>query len=146
MRGTYATLVLLSSTSELAVTLDLSGREVARALLATHQPAPRLDAGAPALEVPRAKATFVVDLAGTLAFVTLAGDAGAAVASGTGNEAVELLSDVCPRLPNAQTAGGAPAAAGLAPVGTGAFVVACRSGTVVCVSGESGGGERRTGG
>jgi hypothetical protein len=141
MRGANATLVLLGSTSELAVTLDPSGREVARALLATHQPAPRLDAGAPALEVPRAKATFVVDVAGTLAFVTLAGDAGAAVASGTGTEAVELLSDVCPRLPSALATGGAPAAAGIAPVGTGSFVVACRSGTVVSV-----GGDRRTSG
>jgi hypothetical protein len=146
MRGPNATLVLLGSTSELAVTLDPSGREVARALLATHQPAPRLDAGAPALEVPRAKATFVVDLAGTLAFVTLAGDAGTAVASATGSEAVELLSDVCPRLPSALATGGAPAAAGLVPVGTGSFVVACRSGTVVCVDGETGGSERRAGG
>ncbi len=45
LRGDTATLTLLGSTSDFAVTVDASGRELARALLTTHPLPPRLDGG-----------------------------------------------------------------------------------------------------
>jgi hypothetical protein len=149
MRGENATLLLVGggggsasftgstpgapSGNELAVTVDAAGREVARALLASHPAPARADGGAPLPEGPHPRAALLVDAAGTVAFVTLGGDAGAA--SSTGDGAVEILSDVCPR---SIASTGEPAAAGVAPLGPGTFLVACRGGSVVAIGSASG--------
>jgi hypothetical protein len=150
MRAGAATLASLGVTSETAVTLAASGREVGRAVLSTHPPAARLDGGAPPPDALQPTSAFLVDPAGTLVFVTLSGDAGAVAGAGGAGATVELLSDTCARAGGAPgvVAGGVPAtsaAAGIAPLGPGAFVVACRSGAVVGVSGELGGAEPRAG-
>ena len=133
LRGETATLAMLGAATETAVTLDASGRESARAVLANHPALARLDGGAPQVDAPRATAALLVDPSGTVVFVTLAGDAGAFGAPGRDTDAVEILSDVCPR-PSGLSGGAA--AAGLAPLGPGSFVVACRSGAVVGVGGD----------
>jgi len=153
MRAGAATLASLGVTSETAVTFAPSGREVGRAVLSTHPAAARLDGGAPPPDALRPTSAFLVDAAGTLVFVTLSGDAGAVAGAGGVGATVELLSDTCAHaggvlgVPGAFP-GGVPAssaAAGIAPLGPGAFVVACRSGAVVGVSGDVGGAEPRSG-
>jgi hypothetical protein len=149
MRDGAATLTSLGVTSETAVTLAASGREIGRAVLSTHPAAARLDGGAPP-DTLRPTSAFLVDPAGTLVFVTLSGDAGAVAGAGGVGAPVELLSDTCARAGGVPGGGpgGAPAssaAAGIAPLGPGAFVVACRSGAVVGVSGDLGGALPRAG-
>ncbi|HEX3771924.1 MAG TPA: hypothetical protein VHV30_13700, partial [Polyangiaceae bacterium] len=142
VRAGLTTLALLGPTTETAVTVDPSGREVAHALLATRPAIARGDAGAPAVETAHAAGALLVDPSGTLVFVTIVGDAGAvaplrdrgddAAAASEGEPNVEILADVCPRPAAASTAS---AAAGVAPLDVGAFAVACRSGSVVGIEG-----------
>jgi hypothetical protein len=116
MRAEAATLVLLAPTGELAMTVDASGRELSRALLAAHAPAARADAGAPGasaiaggapVTLPAASGTpLIVDAQGTVAFATLDGAVGTAwVPRGSREGAptapaaeamTETLSGVCP--------------------------------------------------
>jgi hypothetical protein len=75
---------------------------------------------------------LLVDPAGTLAFSTGEGSVG--VVSGG---VVDVAADVCPSPPGPR--GAVTATAALAPLGPGAFVVACRVGTLLAVkSGGSG--------
>jgi hypothetical protein len=137
MRGETATLALFGPTSELAVTIDASGRELARALLAAHPPALRGDAG-PA-EPPPGSFSLLADGAGTVAFATLDGAVGAASMGPGGDGAVETVSEACPR-PGALSAlaGATMSAVGIAPLAPATFVVTCRSGTLVAVTGSVG--------
>ncbi len=125
LRGDAATLAVLGPASELAVTVDASGRELARALLAGRLPSARADGGAPA--AAGLTSPLLVDPAGTVAFATLDGAVGVA-ASG----AVETLADACPRA----VGSAAPSpVVGLAPLPPGSFVVACRTGSLVAIEG-----------
>jgi hypothetical protein len=137
MRGEIATLPLLGATSEFALALDASGRELARARLASLPPSARPDAGAPGVALePIPLPPLLVDAEGTVAFATPSGGLGvAALVSGEG--AVETLADVCPR-PSALVSlpGEAPPVAGLAPLAHRALVVACRTGAVLAVTGS----------
>jgi len=134
MRSDTATLLLLAPSAELAVVVDASGVETSRSLLALRPPPVAADGGvaplAAILHTPP-----LVDSAGTVAFATSEGSLG--VIWGV---TVELLADGC-----ASTSGRDPRpdpsrAAGLAPLGPGAFVAACRSGSVVAVRGPPAGG------
>jgi hypothetical protein len=136
MHGEAATLALFGPTSEVAVTLDASGHELARTLLAAHSPALRGDAGPG--EPPPASFSLLVDRAGTVAFATLDGGVGVASMGPGGDGAVETVSEACPR-PGALSAlaGATLSAVGIAPLTPGAFVVTCRSGTLVAVAGSA---------
>ena len=138
LRGEAATLAVLGPASEIAVTVDGSGRELGRALLAGRLPASRADGGAPA--TGGLTAPLLVDLGGTIAFATFEGAVGVAASGGTSAIAVETLDDACPRSSGLQGVfGGAPSpVAGLAPLPPGSFVVACHSGTLVAIEGAAG--------
>jgi len=131
MTAGTAHLLLQAPTSELALAVDASGAETSRALLTTHPPPLSVDGGAaPLVALPHTP--LLVDAAGTVAFATAEGSVG--VVSGG---VVDQLADVCPPPPGQR--GTLTAAAALAPVGAGAFVVACRSGTLLSIrSGGSG--------
>ncbi len=128
VRGSTAHLLVTTPTTELAVAFDASGSEISRSVLAVHPPPMAADGGAGALVAP-AHAPPIVDDAGRLAFATSDGTVG--VVTGAGSEA---LSDACPVA--VATVGRLPAVAGMAPLETGAFVVACASGTVLAVRGS----------
>jgi hypothetical protein len=138
MRGSTAFLMVLTPTTELAVAVNASGQEIARALVHAHAAAAGTDGGPTALVVDPHTAPLV-DMAGTLAFATTDGDvgtvsnlAGAAPIPG----AVELLSDACAptisSLPHTE-----PRVVGLAPLSANEFVAACHSGTVLAVRGAA---------
>jgi hypothetical protein len=131
MSAGIAHLLLQAPTSELALAVDASGAETSRALLTTHPPAVSPDGGtAPLVALPHTP--LLVDPAGTLAFSTGEGSVG--VVSGG---VVDVVADVCPSPPGPR--GAVTATAALAPLGPGAFVVACRVGTLLAVkSGGSG--------
>jgi outer membrane protein assembly factor BamB len=131
MHGASAYLLVTAPTTELAVAFDASGAETVRTMIATH-PAPlALDGGAGAVVAPP-HTPPLVDADGRIAFATSDGSVGVASASGS-----ELMSDACPQA--VASAGRLPPVAGLAPLGRGAFVAACTSGTLVAVRGTSGG-------
>jgi len=131
MTAGVAHLLLQAPTSELALAVDASGAEISRAVLTTHPPPVSADGGAAQL-VALPHTPLLVDAAGTLAFATAEGSVG--VVSGG---VVDLLADVCPPAPGPR--GAVAATAALAPLGAGAFVAACRSGTLLAVrSGGSG--------
>ncbi|HEX4447518.1 MAG TPA: PQQ-binding-like beta-propeller repeat protein [Polyangiaceae bacterium] len=136
MRGAMATLVLASPSGESALSLDASGRELSRALLFARSGLARGDAGAPPAG-PAAAEPLLIDPGGTLVFTTPEGAFGASPMGASSDPPVEVLTDVCPR-PGAL--GGAPQGqspvAGLAPLATGSFVAACRSGTLVAIAGS----------
>jgi hypothetical protein len=117
------TVLMLTQTAELLVTLDGRNTEVSRARLAARQPILGQDGGPIAL-VPPPHVPPLTDASGTVAFAT---SEGAGVVSGG---AVESLADICP-----SASGGS--VTGLAPLGPGAFVVACRAGSLVAVHGTS---------
>jgi hypothetical protein len=121
-QGGVAHLLALTQVSDLLVALDAAGSEVGRALLGTRPLLLGPDGG-PAPLVAPPHAPPIVDAAGVTAFVT---SQGAGVASGA---TVEFAADVCPAASNG-------AAAGLAPLGAGAFVVACRAGSLVALNGR----------
>ena len=130
-----AHLLLQAPTSELALAVDASGAETSRALLTTHPPPLSTDGGAAQL-VALPHTPLLVDAAGTLAFATAEGGVG--VVSGG---VVDVVADVCPPAPGPR--GAVAATAALAPLGAGAFVAVCRSGTLLAV--RSGGtGEKPT--
>jgi outer membrane protein assembly factor BamB len=141
-RGGVAYLLALGPTSELAMALDASGAELARALLATRPPPISIDGGAATL-VTAPHTGPIVDAAGTVAFATTDGNLGVVAGMTSAGGSVELLSDACPA---PLSAGGSARAVapvvGLAPLGAGAFVAACHGGTVLAVRGAAGGGER----
>jgi hypothetical protein len=125
---TYA--LLLTPTGDLAIGVDASGAETLRVLLAAH-PTPVASDGGPAPLVAVSHTAPLVDTAGTLAFATPEGAVGV-VARGV----VDLIADACAASTGGSRAGLAPVAA-LAPLAPGAFVAACRSGTVLAVRGGS---------
>jgi hypothetical protein len=130
MRGETAYVALLGPTSELAVAVDAAGVESMRALLVTRPPPVSADGGvAPLVALPSTPP--LVDAAGTLAFATPEGGVGV-VADGV----VDLLPDACPAAAAASVRSPAPVAA-LTPLGTGAMLVACRSGTLLAVRGAT---------
>jgi hypothetical protein len=138
MRGGTAYLLALTPTGELAVALDASGAETARALLAPHPPPATLDGGL-ALLPSGPHTPPLVDDAGTVAFATLEGGVGV-VAAGVPGATAERLPDACPlsaARPSVPAGRAGPAApvAGLAPLGAGAFVAVCRSGMVLALGG-----------
>jgi len=120
-----AHLLLQAPTSELALAVDASGAETSRSLLTTHPPPISTDGGAAQL-VALPHTPLLVDSAGTLAFATAEGSVG--VVSGG---IVDVVADVCPPAPGPR--GAVAATAALAPLGAGAFVAACRSGTLLAV-------------
>jgi hypothetical protein len=126
MAGGIAHLLLQASTSELALGIDASGSETSRALLTTHPPAIASDGGAAPL-VPLPHTPLLVDGTGTVAFATADGGVGV-VSAGV----VDLLADVCPSPPGNARGTVAPTAA-LLPLGSGAFLAACRTGTLVAI-------------
>jgi hypothetical protein len=137
MRGDVATVLFAGPASTLAVSVDGAGREVSRAVLLAR-PALARDAGAP---LPGAEAgPLLVDATATLVFALPDGGVGATLMGGGGagpDSAVEILSEACPRLGGlAASAHIEPPVAGLAPLANGSFVAACRSGTLVAVSGQ----------
>jgi hypothetical protein len=115
------TLLMLTQTAELLVTLDGRNTEVSRVRLAARQPILGQDGGPIAL-VPPPHVPPVTDGSGTVAFAT---SEGAGVVSGA---AVESLADICP-------SSGGGSVTGLAPLGPGAFVVACRAGSLAAIRG-----------
>jgi hypothetical protein len=121
-QGGVAHLLAMTQASDLLVALDAAGSEVGRALLGTRPVLLGPDGGPAPLVAPPHVAP-IVDGAGVAAFVT---NQGVGVASGA---VVEFVADVCPAASNA-------AAAGLAPLGAGAFVVACRAGSLVALKGR----------
>ena len=138
MRGGTAYLLALTPSSELAVVLDASGTELTRALLASHPSPAALDGGAvPLMSGPHTAP--LVDGGGTVAFATLEGAIGV-VATGPGSSSAQLLADACPpsgdrpAFPIGRVGPAAPVA-GLAPLGAGAFVAVCHSGTVLALRG-----------
>jgi hypothetical protein len=145
VRGDAQVVALLGPTSEIALALDASGRELGRALLATHAPLSRADAGAPMGGGLRAP--LLVDAAGTIAFETFEGGVGvgtlhasAGGATGTGSDgAFEVLAEACPPPAGmlALLSGAPPSIAGVAPLPPGSLVVACHSGTLVAVGGAA---------
>ena len=139
MRGGIATLVLAGLAGEAALSLDVSGRELSRAPLFAHSGLVRGDGGAP-FGADQAAQPLLVDADGTLVFSTPEGALGAAAMGTSSEPPVEVIADVCPR-PGAL--GGAPrgesAVAGLAPLSAASFVAACRSGTLVAISGTPAG-------
>ena len=138
MRADTATLLLLAPSAELAVVVDASGVETSRSLLAVRAPPVATDGGVAPL-VPILHTPPLVDSAGTVAFATSEGSLGVVLAGGA---TVELLADGCATT-SGHDPGGRPdpsRAAGLAPLGPGAFVAACRSGSIVAVRGSPAGG------
>ncbi|MGD0524665.1 MAG: hypothetical protein ABSE49_05965, partial [Polyangiaceae bacterium] len=114
--------------------VDATGAETSRALLTTHAPSVATDGGAVTL-VAMPHTPLLVDAAGTLAFASGGGSVVGVVSGGV----VDLVADVCPNVPGPQ--GAVAQAAGLAPLGGGAFVAACRAGTLLAIrSGGSAGG------
>lgn len=132
LRGDDAFLLLLGSTTELAVALDSSGTETMRVALVTRPALLGADGGIATLVAPPHTAP-VVDGAGTMAFATTDGAVGV-VAGGV----VDILPDACPP---AGARGSAAPTAGLVPTRPGAFVAACRSGTLLSLRGPSASGE-----
>jgi hypothetical protein len=148
VRGDATTVVLLGPTTEMALMADSSGREIGGALLATHAPLVRSDAGVP----PGAGVTapLLIDAAGTVVFATFDGGVGTgalrADGSGAGGHsaalasgAFEVLADACPP-PGGILAilnGTPPSVAGIAPLPPASVVVACRSGAVVAIQGTA---------
>ncbi len=137
-QGGAAHLLALTQTSDLLVSLDGAGNEVGRTLLNIRQPQLAPDGGPVALVVPP-HVPPIVDSTGVVAFVTSQG-AGVAKPGGGGGgpggssaaaavATVEFVADICP-------AASSGAAAGLAPLGPGAFVVACRAGTLIAIRGQ----------
>jgi hypothetical protein len=123
---------LLAPTGQLLLGIDASGAEIARVPLATRMAPIANDGGvAPLVSVPIASP--LVDGQGAIAFATVEGGLG--VASGS---SVDLLPDGC--APGIRPRESEPPAAGLAPLGAGAFVAACRSGSVVAIHGTAGNG------
>jgi hypothetical protein len=121
-QGGVAHLLAMTQTSDLLVGLDAAGSEVGRALLGTRPVLLGPDGGPAALVAPP-HVPPIVDRAGVVAFAT---NQGVGVASGA---TVEFVADVCPVASNG-------AAAGLAPLGAGAFVLACRAGSLVALNGR----------
>jgi hypothetical protein len=139
MRGEVATLTMLGPASELVVTIDAKGRELRRALVLGRASLVRTDAGTTPPQGPGMMgAPPLVDAAGTVAFATLEGGVGIAAIGQREGGSVELLSDACPRPVGPGSPAGA--VAGLAPLPPQSFLVVCRAGTVLAVTG----GGRRT--
>jgi hypothetical protein len=129
LRGDSAFLLLLGPTSELAVAVDASGNETMRVPLVTRPPLLGADGGvAPLAALPHTPP--IVDAAGTLAFATTDGAVGV-VAGGI----VDILPDACPPAPGAR--GTTAPTAGLVPSRAGAFVAACRGGTLLSLRGSA---------
>jgi hypothetical protein len=122
IRDGSAALLLQAPGGDLVVTFDASGSETQRALLATRPPQVSPDGG-PVVMAAAPHTPPLVDSTGTFAFATADGAVG--VMSGG---IVDLLAGVCPqaRAPAAPTAG-------LAPLGPGAVVAACRTGLLVAL-------------
>lgn len=129
MCGSTAHVVLLASSSEIAVTIDAAGNEIARVALAVH-PTPIAADGGTASLIAHAHTPPLVDATGAFAFATTEGAIG--VASATG---VDVLGEACePPVGSANRA--APSVVGLAPLESGAFVAACRSGGLLAIGGR----------
>ncbi|MDP9149013.1 MAG: hypothetical protein M3O36_03600, partial [Myxococcota bacterium] len=143
MRRGTAHLLLLSPTGELAAEVATGvSAELAsvRPRLLHARTAPSSGDGGTALLTWFAHTAPLVDDAGTVAFATIGGDLGVASTGG-----VELLVEACAARTSHADEGGEPPApsarivspvvAGLAPLGPGVLVAACRSGNVVAVHG-----------
>jgi hypothetical protein len=135
LRGENAMLAVLGPTSEIAVAVDASGRELGRALLTGHLVSSRADAGTAV--TTGLTAPLLVDLIGTVAFATFDGSVGVVSKGLASDGAVEVLGDACPRPgPLQGVLGGAPSpVAGLAPLPPASLVVACHSGALVAIVG-----------
>jgi outer membrane protein assembly factor BamB len=137
MRYGTATLLLLAPSAELAVVVDASGVETSRSLLAVRAPPVAADGGvAPLVSILHTPP--LVDSAGTVAFATSEGSLGVVWGA-----TVELVADGCAASERDGRHDPRPdpsRAAGLAPLGPGAFVAACRSGSIVAVKGSPAGG------
>jgi hypothetical protein len=148
-RDGAAYLLLLAPTGESAVAVNSSGAELLHVPVLLRPLAPSPDGGAAPVVTP-AHTGPLVDSVGTIAFATIEGGIGV-----VSNGAVDLLPDACPpaatlehassaaERASARSNGGAattegPAVAGLAPLGPGAFLAACRSGAVLAVHGSPG--------
>jgi hypothetical protein len=136
--GDTVFLALLGPTTELAVGIDGAGNDVLRAPIATRLAplVPLADGGAPPL-VALPHTPSIVDSSGTLAFATTDGTIG--VVNGG---VVSTLPDACAAAPGPR--GAAAPTAGLAPSRPGAFVAACRAGTLLSFRGLAATGDPAT--
>ncbi len=120
---TLATVLSLTPTRLSVVTIDAAGTDVARAPIGGNSLATLPDGGTAALVAPLHTGPLV-DSRGVVAWASTDGHVGVVTADG----AVEPLGDVlCSR------SGRSAGIAGLTPVGRGAFVVTCDSGTIARV-------------
>ena len=129
MRGGTAHLVLLTPTGELGVTVDASGIEVARVVLALHPMSVAADGGPGALSVAP-HTPPLVDWTGAFAFATAEGAIGVATA-----RAVDWLGEAC-EPPVGSAARAVAPVVGLAPLEDGAFAATCHSGALLAISGR----------
>jgi hypothetical protein len=128
MRGDVATLIEYTDTNSFAITLDASGKELARNILASTPTVVLADGGTAPLTL-QPHAGVIVDDANDVAFVTPDGSVGVASASG----AVDTLGEnPCEGGTTPSTSRGAIAS--LAPAGRGAFLVACAGGVLAKVA------------
>jgi hypothetical protein len=129
MQGPIAHLILATATSDLAVSVDASGNEVGRTLLAQHSAPVAPDAGF--ATIPATKHTPpLVDVRGTFAFATPEGAIGVA-----GPKSVELLGEAC-ESPVETATRAAPPVVGFAPLERGAMVAVCNAGAVLAITGR----------
>ena len=124
VRGPLVTLLALTQTRGFVVTLDGAGQELVRAPIATFNPAPLVDGGAPPLVAPP-HVGVLVDARGAIAFAATDGAVGVVGPDG----AVDTLGEmICAKASRSGVVG-------LTPSGSGAFVVMCESGTVARITG-----------
>jgi hypothetical protein len=138
--GGLAHMLLMTASSDLAITIDRAGSEVGRTLLGLRPPALSVDGGAAALATLAGgpHTPPLVDPAGAFLFATTGGAIG--VANGT---SVEILSgDIC-EPPLGMAGRAASPVVGMAPLEPGAFVAACHAGALLAVKGAVGEGAAR---
>ncbi|HEY8073694.1 MAG TPA: hypothetical protein VIF62_06290 [Labilithrix sp.] len=126
--ATLATVLSLTPTRLAVVTLDAAGTETLRAPIGGNSLATLADGGIAPLVAPLHTGPLV-DARGVVAWASTDGHVGVVTSDG----AVEPLGEVlCSR------SGRSAGIAGLTPVGRGAFVVTCDSGTIARVQGPTG--------
>ena len=128
MNGETAHLIAYTDTNSFAITLDATGHELSRAILASTPMQLSPDGGTTALAIPP-HAGVLVDLAGSTAFMAPDGSVGVVSPNGSVDTLGEFLCAT-----NATTSTTRGQIANLVPAGQGSFLVACAGGTLAKVS------------
>ena len=128
MTGETAHLLAYTDTNTFSITLDATGHELARTILASTPTRILPDGGTPPLALPP-HAGVVVDAAGTTAFMVPDGTVGIVT---PGNDVDTLGEFICASGVATSTAHGQ--IGNLAPAGQGSFLVACAGGALAKVS------------